>query len=65
MKINFINLMLIFLGIIGLLLVVISVFTTIFGGATETLVLRINLLSFSIGLLYLGFIVVVWKLIKK
>ncbi len=67
MKIKFLNVMFIILALIGIILIGLSVWFSFSIGTNdiEDIGFRINMLTFLTGLLYLLFIYVISKIIKK
>lgn len=65
MKLNFLNFMLIALGIIGIILITLSIVTIFVWRNNENIFLSISLLGIATGILYLGFIVIIIKFFKK
>lgn len=67
MKLSFLETMLIILGIIGISIIILSVWFAIFLGAQEVsdVAFKFNLLAFLTGLSYMSFIVIILKLVKK
>lgn len=67
MNICFLNVMFVILGVIGIALLGLSVWFFFFNTShdIEDIGFRINLLTFSTGLLYLLFIFVIAKLLKS
>jgi len=64
---DFLNVMLFLLGLIGVAILLLSIWFTISVGveAVEDIVFKFNLLSFLTGISYLIFVVVIFKLMKK
>ena len=67
MKIRFLNILLIVLGIIGVSLLILSVWfaVSVKVEGLEDVLFKFNLLTFLTGLSYILFIVVILKLVKK
>lgn len=65
MKFNFVNFMLVLLGVIGIALIALSIFTTFVWKDSEKIFMSISLLGTATGILYIGFIVLVIKFFKK
>ena len=67
MKIRFLNALLMVLGIIGVSLLILSVWfaVSVKVDGLEDVLFKFNLLTFLTGLSYLLFIVVILKLVKK
>jgi len=67
MKFSFLEIMLIILGIIGISILILSVWFAIFLGAQgiSDIAFKFNLLAFLTGLSYILFIIVIIKLAKK
>ena len=67
MKLNFLNIMLTILGIVGFLILILSVWFVTYIGVENTsdIVFKFNLLAFLTGISYIIFIVVIMKLKKK
>lgn len=65
MRLNFLNFMLVFLGIIGISLILLSIFTTFILRDNRMIFLIIGLLGFATGILYLCFIIIIVKFFKK
>jgi len=64
---KFINVMLTVLGIIGLALILTSMwfFISVSAGSTEDIAFKFGLLIFMTGLSYIVFILIILKLLKK
>ena len=67
MKMGFLNVMLFILGLIGIAILLLSVWFVISVGveSVEDITFKFNLLSFLTGISYLLFVVVIFKLMKK
>ena len=67
MKIGFLNMMLFILGLIGVAILLLSVWFAISVGigGLEDIAFKFNLLSFLTGISYVLFVVVILKLVKK
>ena len=67
MKIRFLNILLIVLGIIGVSLLILSVWfaVSVKVDGLEDVLFKFNLLTFLTGLSYILFIIVILKLVKK
>lgn len=67
MKMGFLNVMLFLLGVIGVAILLLSVWFVISVGieSTEDITFKFNLLSFLTGISYILFVMIVLKLVKK
>lgn len=67
MKLSFLDVMLIILGIIGVSILILSVWFAIFLGVQNIsdIAFKFNLLAFLTGLSYIIFILVILKLVRK
>jgi len=67
MKMKFIDVMLTVLGIIGIVLILTSMwfFISVSGEGTEDIAFKFGLLIFMTGLSYILFILIILKLLKK
>jgi hypothetical protein len=67
MKPNFLEMMLIILGMIGISILILSVWFAIFLGAENIsdIAFKFNLLAFLTGISYILFIIVILRLVRK
>ena len=67
MKLNFINVMLIILAIIGSALLVLSVmlYMSLHGSDMGDMFFRMNIMTFLSGILYIFFIYIIYNILKK